>query len=264
MTAAPGADDPFTFERHSVLVTNDDGLSSDGLVALARALVRHGFDVVVAAPDGDMSGASAAIGPVSTHVGLRRETLPGLDVPTFAITAPPAMIVIAGLSGAFGRPPDLVASGVNNGVNLGRAVLHSGTVGAALTAHNLGVTAVAVSVEPGGDWDVAAEHGVRALQESLDRRDATVINVNVPKRATSMSVHELTHLASFGVVTAAALDDRLDFRLVIEAEGFDEPDSDADAVRRGCVSVTRLRSIASSVPEAAVVRLETSTAPAAG
>lgn len=253
-------DAPFTFERRSVLITNDDGIRSDGLVALARAFHHHGFDVIVAAPDSDLSGASAAIGPVSTHVGLRRTPLAGLDVPAFAVQAPPAMIVIAGLSGAFGPRPLVVASGVNAGVNLGRAVLHSGTVGAALTAHNLGVTSVAVSVEPGGDWDVAAEHGVRALQESLDRREPTVTNVNVPKRATLATPHELTHLASFGVVTASALDDRLDFRLVIEAEGFDEPDSDADAIRRGCVSVTRLRSIATSVPEAAVVRLETAPA----
>jgi len=179
--------DAFAINRHTVLVTNDDGLSSGGLIALARALIHHGFDVVVAAPDSDMSGASAAIGPVSTHVNLRRASIPGLDAPAFAIAAPPAMIVIAGLSGAFGVRPDLVASGVNAGVNLGRAVLHSGTVGAALTAHNLGVTAVAVSVEPGGDFDIAAEHGVRALQDALERRDASISNVNVPKRATTTS-----------------------------------------------------------------------------
>src|SRR5829696_8698305 len=114
-----------------VLVTNDDGISSPGLLALARELEERGISVLVAAPATDMSGAAAAIGPVDPRVPARAVELDGLEGSAYEVDAPPAMIVVAAHNGAFGEVPTAVASGVNAGVNLGRAILHSGTVGAA-------------------------------------------------------------------------------------------------------------------------------------
>jgi 5'/3'-nucleotidase len=133
-----------------VLVTNDDGVGSPGLHALARALVDDGYDVVVVAPDREMSGSAAAIGQVHIEEGIdaERVDLPQLDgVPAYAIAGPPGLCVLTARLGGFGDPPDLVVSGINPGCNTGRAVLHSGTVGAALTAANFGCRGLAVSID---------------------------------------------------------------------------------------------------------------------
>jgi 5'/3'-nucleotidase len=133
-----------------VLVTNDDGVGSPGLHALARALVDDGYDVVLVAPDREMSGSAAAIGQVHIEEGIDAERidLPRLDgVPAYAIAGPPGLCVLTARLGGFGDPPDLVVSGINPGCNTGRAVLHSGTVGAALTGANFGCRGLAVSID---------------------------------------------------------------------------------------------------------------------
>jgi len=133
-----------------VLVTNDDGIDAPGLHALARALVADGRDVVVVAPARDMSGSGAAIGQVhlDQSIDARRVELPGLEgVPAYALDGAPGLCVLAARLGGFGDPPDVVMSGINPGCNTGRAVLHSGTVGAALTAANFGVRGLAVSID---------------------------------------------------------------------------------------------------------------------
>jgi 5'-nucleotidase len=133
-----------------VLVTNDDGVASPGLHALARSLVEQGHDVIVVAPDREMSGSAAAIGQVHVDEGIDAERieLPGLDgVPAYALAGPPGLCVLTARLGGFGEPPELVVSGINPGCNTGRAVLHSGTVGAALTAANFGCRGLAVSID---------------------------------------------------------------------------------------------------------------------
>jgi 5'-nucleotidase len=133
-----------------VLVTNDDGIDAPGLHALAQALFADGRDVVVVAPARDMSGSGAAIGQVhlDQSIDARRVELPGLrGVPAYALDGAPGLCVLAARLGGFGDPPDVVMSGINPGCNTGRAVLHSGTVGAALTAANFGVRGLAVSID---------------------------------------------------------------------------------------------------------------------
>ena len=80
----------------------------------------------------DYSGAGAAVGPVHSRDGVDYETyeIDGLDgVPTYGIDGPPALAVILACVGGFGPRPDLVLSGINHGVNVGRSAMHSGTVG---------------------------------------------------------------------------------------------------------------------------------------
>ena len=128
-----------------ILITNDDGWDSPGIGILATVARECGATVVVAAPAWNSSGASAALTGVAEQGRLlieerSRDDVPGL--PFIAVEAAPAMIVRAGVHGAFGPPPDLVLSGINQGANTGHAVLHSGTVGAALTAATHGCRAV--------------------------------------------------------------------------------------------------------------------------
>ena len=230
-------------ESPLVLVTNDDGIDSPGIVALACAIERAGGRVLVAAPSKNMSGASAAMGPTAPKVAIRRVQVEGLSSVCFAVDAPPAMIVISAMSGAFGAIPTAAASGVNAGANLGSAILHSGTVGAALTAQNLGLPAVAVSLEAGDSWDIAARMGTHVLEELLAAPKPRLANVNVPAIVGPDTAIETTRLARFGSVTSAIEGDELDFQMVIDAPSMSDEGSDASAIARGCISVTFLSGI---------------------
>jgi 5'-nucleotidase len=172
------------------LITNDDGIAAPGLCALAAGAVAAGLDVVVAAPDQQASGAGTSIMAVRRDgvVPVQPHTLHGLDgVPAYAVAGQPSFISFAAISGWFERPPALVLSGINYGANLGPSVLHSGTVGAALTAGQLGVRALAVSLDcehlpPGAAvrWDTAAALLPAVLETLADTDPGTVLNLNVP------------------------------------------------------------------------------------
>jgi 5'/3'-nucleotidase len=180
-----------------VLITNDDGVEAPGLHALAEAVHAAGHDVIVIAPSGERSGSGAAIGRLHRAGPLACTevtwaALPGVSV--YALDAPPAAAVYAGVLGAFGAPPDAVASGINPGANYGHLVLHSGTVGAALTAAAVGIPAVAVSIGWGDTqhWDTAASLAPAALDWLATVRTPRVVNINVPNvpRAELRGVRE--------------------------------------------------------------------------
>jgi 5'-nucleotidase len=179
-----------------ILVTNDDGIDSVGLHVLARAMVRHG-DVVVGAPDREYSGAGAALGALHLiQPEVRHANIEGVET-AWAVNGPPGLCVMFSRLGVFGPPFDLVVAGINPGANVGRAVYHSGTVGACLTARNGGVSGVAVSqavtgfgIEGQGwddmikdqKWEAAAEVAdvvVGGLIASPPDKPV-VVNVNVP------------------------------------------------------------------------------------
>src|SRR5207253_2756925 len=124
----PGAAGPATMTR--ALITNDDGITAEGLRWLAMAARDAGLEVVVAAPSTEASGSSAAITAAEEdgRVLVEQHELDGLaGVPAYGVSAAPGFIVLIATRGAFGPPPDIVLSGVNSGANTGRAVLHSGT-----------------------------------------------------------------------------------------------------------------------------------------
>jgi 5'-nucleotidase len=172
--------------RVRILVTNDDGIEAPGIAALAAAATRTGNEVIVAAPLKDWSGASAAVGAFYSRDDVEYGTfdIEGLEgVPCYGVDAPPALVVILACVGGFGRRPDVVLSGINHGVNLGRAALHSGTIGAALTAAQFGVRGLATSMRYGPDpvpWSTAADLAVSLLPVIADAPPATVLNLNVP------------------------------------------------------------------------------------
>jgi broad specificity polyphosphatase/5'/3'-nucleotidase SurE len=119
-----------------------------------------------------------------TTITYQRALVEGAaQVEAYGLEASPALSVIAGALGAVGPKPDLVLSGINRGVNVGRSVLHSGTVGAALTASQLGISALAVSLRAGADpdpWESAAELAVALIPLLVAAPVRTVLNLNVP------------------------------------------------------------------------------------
>lgn len=236
-----------------VLVTNDDGVGAPGLHALAKALVEAGHDVLAVAPLVDMSGSGAAIGHLGSgsHIVTRRVELPGLPrVPAYGVDGPPALAVLSARLGGFGDPPELVVSGINPGHNTGAAVLHSGTVGAALTAANFGASGLAVSTGDGGDgpprWDTAGRLAVAALDWLASAPARTVINLNVPdlplERVRGVRWAEL---ARFGTVRSALVargDDRLELEL--RDTGIDlPPGSDTALVLAGYAALCTLQTV---------------------
>lgn len=177
-----------------VCVTNDDGVGTTGIETLARCLRRRGHDVVIVAPCDERSGAGTGLGRVVGGDSVRWTRRDVDGILTLAVDAPPAMCVVVAMDGMAGAPPDVVVSGINHGPNLGYAVLHSGTVGAALTAHIAGIPGLAVSVgEPASGvhgaeaaapevWERAAELAA-SLVDRVDRWGGRwVPNVNVPSQ----------------------------------------------------------------------------------
>lgn len=245
-----------------VLVTNDDGVEAPGIVALATRLHRAGHDVLVVGPDSDRSGAGAAIGPLhrSEPIPMAERHLPGLaGIRVIALERPPATGVYLACLGAFDFRPDVVASGINPGANTGHLVLHSGTVGAALTAVGLGVPALAVSLkwsEEPYEWATAAELAVPAL-EWVARRPGppAALNLNVPNvPLPAVRGVRGAELAPYGEVWVAAADVR-EGDVRIEFRGADHepsPESDAASVLAGWATLTLLHGIAADpAPDAA-------------
>lgn len=230
-----------------VLVTNDDGIDAPGLHVLARYARDAGFEVTVAAPATQSSGSSASIMAEDDdgRIAIERRTLDGLeDVPAFAVKGGPGLIALIGARGAFDEPADLVLSGINHGANVGRAILHSGTVGAALTGGLNGAWAVAVSLDVGMHptefrWDSAADAVTRLLPALMERPRGTVINVNVPNASRFRGTRE-AHLAPFGIVQTTLTErDEQHIRLAVEdLPNEPEPGSDAAFLADGWVTVT--------------------------
>lgn len=237
------------------MVTNDDGIGSEGLWYLAAAAAAAGLDVVVAAPAGEASGTGSAIKAASQNgrVAIERRTLPGPaeGIPAYAIDATPAFIVFAAVRGAFGPEPRYVLAGINRGPNTGRAVLHSGTVAAAMTAAGYGLTAAAFSLDIRAasgppEWATAAQVAGQVLPVLPDVPGAVVVNVNVPNLpAGRLAGIRRARLASFGAVQTTMDTATEGFLQVNLSDTRDEPEagSDSAALAAGYASLTPLRPV---------------------
>lgn len=248
-----------------ILVTNDDGIDSEGLAWLAGAVAAHG-DVTVVAPDREYSGASASLGALNElRPEVRRARVDGVGE-AWTVSGPPALCVMFATLGVFDRAFDLVVSGINPGVNVGRSVYHSGTVGAALTARSRGLPAIAVSqavegygIEGQGwdemlkglHWEAAAQvaSAVTAGLAGHGLLAPMVVNLNVPNLALAdMAGWKRTSIGR--VPPRVIADARLEpheghsgaYRVVMEwGDAVSLPEgTDGGAVERDRVSLTLL------------------------
>lgn len=241
------------------LITNDDGIVSAGLVALARAACRKGLDVVIAAPVEEASGSSASIIATESasvtaaggrgRIRVEERRIRSLDVPAFAVHAAPALIALVAAHGAFGDPPDLVLSGINRGENIGRAILHSGTVGAALTGGDSGARALAVSLAtglfPGPPlWSTAGAVVEEVLDHLIARAPGTILNLNVPNRAETPEIVP-ARLAPFGIVqtTVGERVGEVIHLSIADPPHPGEEDTDRSLLSQGFATLTRVRSV---------------------
>jgi 5'-nucleotidase len=236
------------------LITNDDGVESEGLRWLALTAVELGFDTVVAAPLTDSSGTSAALTATQAdgRIVVEERTLPGLTgVPAFGVAAAPGFIALIATRGAFGPPPDVVLSGINRGVNTGHAVLHSGTVGAAMTARTQGCRSMAVSIAEGEHyhWATAAEIARRSVKLLLELDHDVVLNVNVPNLASEeLRGIRRAKLAPFGSVQTSIAEVGSGWVRIGIAED-DRPiarDTDSALLAEGFACLTALQPLAAA------------------
>lgn len=232
-----------------ILVTNDDGIDAPGLLELARAVYSAGHDVVVAAPHEEASGSSCSLTSVQadgrTLIDRRSWSELG-DVEVMSVVASPAFISLLALRRAFGEPPEIVVSGINEGPNTGRAVIHSGTVGAALTAATYGARGLAVSMELGepSHWETARRLVTTVLRTLEEAPAGTTLNLNVPNRPwADVSGLCSARLAPFGTVQTQVADSGDGFVKVAYTEPTEQapPDSDAALLAQGFATITGLQ-----------------------
>ena len=163
-----------------ILVTNDDGIDSQGIKALAEALAGS-EEVVVVAPDRERSAVGHAL---TLHHPLRAvEIAPRV----FSVDGTPTDCVNLGIHALLADKPDIIISGINRGSNLGDDVTYSGTVCAAMEATLMGIPAIAVSLVTDGageHYRTAAAVAARLAGEVYSRGlpPDTFLNVNVPDR----------------------------------------------------------------------------------
>lgn len=169
-----------------ILLTNDDGIHADGLHAAWGALKAAGHEVFVCVPDRPRSACSHQI---TMHKPLRAKSVETKDGLAWTTNGTPADCVPMALLHLMDKQPDLVASGINLGPNLGDDVHYSGTVAGAMEGILNGIPSIAFSLVTHSDpiWDVAAKFTgefvgkVAGLQLPRD----TFINVNVPNLPAS-------------------------------------------------------------------------------
>ncbi len=163
--------------RARILVTNDDGIASPGIHAVAAALRALG-EVWVVAPDRERTAVGHA---VTLHKPLR---ITKMGPRVFMVNGTPVDCVNLALAKVLPGRPALIVSGINRGVNLGDDVMYSGTVSAALEGTILGIPSMAVSQEGENRFrfDVGARYAARVATEVLlhGLPPETILNVNIP------------------------------------------------------------------------------------
>lgn len=231
--------------RPRILVTNDDGIESRGLLALKQALEPIG-EVFVLAPETNQS----AVGHSMTFMRPLRVRERVLDDGSagWSVDGSPTDAVGVAFLGYFGIAFDLVASGINYGANLGDDVTYSGTVGAAMEAVLSGCPSFAISqvLEGEPDFELAGRVAAMVARNVLEHGlgPGELLNVNVPAlRPGTCAGIELTHMGKR--VYQDQLLERLDPRGVPyywfggpPPSGLAEPGTDFHAVEAGRVAVT--------------------------
>ena len=148
-----------------ILVTNDDGIASEGLKTLASVLVKKGHNVIVVAPDGNRSAFSHSLSIHKNLVFTPLGNKNGYD--EYTLDGTPADCVKFACHYFEKTPFDLVCSGINLGNNLGSDTCYSGTVSAGLEANFFGIKSIAFSNVAHHDQDFAAN--ARVIEKHFEK-----------------------------------------------------------------------------------------------
>lgn len=235
--------------KRKILITNDDGYQSEGILALVRTF-KSIADIILVAPLEERSCSSHSI---TSRQNLRVKEVLVDGVKGLAVNGTPADTVILGLNLFEKSPVHYVISGINRGSNLGFDVFYSGTVGAAMEAAMSGIPAMAVSlaVEGNHNYSLAAQIALDIFlrfEKTLARQKNVVLNVNIPDVTQSQDIKgwrvtELTDRSYFTKVQETGRDDNYrDYVFTEERRDIDfQSSSDYWSVMNSEVSITPLR-----------------------
>lgn len=165
-----------------ILLTNDDGITAPGMLALYQAARELG-DIHIVAPSDVCSAKSHSI-TLFDHINVTEHA--DEHFTGHAVSGMPADCVKIGCNGLIDHPVDLVISGINAGANIGVNVLYSGTVAAAREAVIQGIPAIALSLHIGDRnrirWDMAVQHARTVLKQVIDHgiEPGHLLNINLP------------------------------------------------------------------------------------
>ena len=166
----------------NILITNDDGIDAPGLWALAEEL-RRIARVLIVAPDREQTGVGTSI-TLHQPLIVKKVKSAITGVESYSTEGTPADSIIVGMRMLWQNKVDMVISGINEGPNLGKDILVSGTVGAALQAHNCGLPALAVSVAAieNINFDVAARLAALISKKVASGKlpQSILLNINLP------------------------------------------------------------------------------------
>jgi 5'-nucleotidase len=231
-------------EKVRILITNDDGIHSEGIGELERALRDLG-EIYVVAPESEMSGASHSL-TLARPLRIRK-----IDERHWTVDGTPTDCVTLAVNRIL--PPDarphVCASGINHGANLGDDATYSGTVAGAMEATILGIPGVAFSLVANRNHDftesarVARELMQKAISEGLP--PGTLLNVNVPKGISKGIRITKQGLKNARPIISEHIDPRGKpyYWIGEERSGFHaEGGTDFEAIDEGYVSVTPMRS----------------------
>ncbi len=232
-----------SLKKPRILITNDDGIHSEGIAALEGALKEIG-DVFVVAPASEMSGASHSL-TLARPLRIRQ-----IDERHWTVDGTPTDCVLIALNQILkaDQMPTICASGINHGPNLGDDATYSGTVAGALEATILGVPGLAFSLTANRNHDftesakVARELTEKALKEGVPK--GTLLNINIPKGIPKgIQITKQGYKNSRPIVSEHT-DPRgkLYYWIGEQRDGFHpEGNTDLEAVNDGFVSVTPMR-----------------------
>lgn len=226
-----------------ILITNDDGIHSEGIAALENALCEIG-DVYVVAPASEMSGASHSL-TLARPLRIRQ-----IDARHWTVDGTPTDCVLLALNQILKseQMPTICASGINHGPNLGDDASYSGTVAGALESTILGVPGLAFSLTANRNHDftesakVAKELTEKALKEGIPK--GTLLNINIPKGVPKGILITKQGYKNARPIVSEHVDPRgkLYYWIGEQRDGFHaEGNTDLEAINDGFVSVTPMR-----------------------
>lgn len=234
----------------NILISNDDGIYSNGIYELAKSMTRLGR-VTVVAPDKEQSAIGHAI-TIHQPLRCRKIKLHDLDIDAWWVSGTPADCIKLGVETLLKERPDLIISGINNGENLGTDIIYSGTVSAAIEGSIFNIPSIAVSYEKHGttDFKTAAGAAFNVIEQALKHAAGQnmLLNVNIPdvERIGEIKGVKVTKLGvkKYRNNFKERKDPRGDSYYWLAGELIENEmgeDTDIYAVRNGYISITPLK-----------------------
>jgi 5'-nucleotidase len=224
-----------------ILITNDDGIYSPGIAALAK-VASHFAEVNVVAPDVEQSSMGHAV-THSRPISLKKSLVVINGMDTFRVNGTPADCVALGTH--LYSKTDLVLSGINMGYNLGNSMWHSGTLAAAKQGVLLGIKSIAFSTvvgDKGPDFSALSSSVEETLKLLIEEADFGLYNVNVPPDAKGIKwTKQSVRLYDGKIVPGIDPMGRKHYWFTVTPLEAAEEGTDRWAIEQGYISITPLR-----------------------